>query len=245
VHAIDLNADLGEGGAQDGALIALVSSANIACGGHAGDGATMRAAIRACRAAGVTVGAHPGYEDRENFGRRALDLPPADVAAQVERQLRGFAEIATSLGAHVHHVKPHGALYNQAARDPALAAVVADATARVFPGCAFYVPPAGELAAAGRHAGLRVRPEGFVDRGYASGGGLLPRGETGALIEDPAAAVAQALEIARNRRVRSAEGNFLPLPAETLCVHGDGAAALAILRAVRDALEATGFAIRA
>ena len=245
MKAIDLNADLGEGGTQDAVLIALVSSANIACGGHAGDAETMRAAIAICLAAGVAVGAHPGYEDRQHFGRRALELPAAEEGAQVARQLRRFAEIAAQLGAAVHHVKPHGALYNQADRDPELAAAVANATAQVFPGCGFYVPPAGELAAAGKRAGLQVRPEGFVDRRYAGDGRLVPRGEAGALICEPAAAVVQALDIALAGRVQAATGGWLPMAAATLCVHGDGPQAQALLRAVRSALVQAGIAIRA
>lgn len=245
MRTIDLNADLGEGGSQDAALIALASSANIACGGHAGDDETMQNAIEAALAAGVAIGAHPGYEDPEHFGRRALNLGAAEVTDLVSRQVERLAKLAAQAGAEIHHVKPHGALYNQADRDLDLAAAVAEGARRIVPGCRFYVPPAGALAAAGTAAGLSVIAEGFVDRRYQENGALVPRGETNAVIGDIEAAVAQALKIACERRVLTVANTWLPLPAETLCVHGDGAEAVAMLRAVRQALEAAGFRIRA
>jgi 5-oxoprolinase (ATP-hydrolysing) subunit A len=241
MRAIDLNADLGEGGSQDAALIALASSVNIACGGHAGDEETMENAVEAALAAGVAIGAHPGYEDREHFGRRAMDLEPAAVAELVSRQVGRLAEIA----AGIHHVKPHGALYHQADRDPALAAAVAEGVRRIVPGCGFYVPPAGALAAAGEAAGLAVWAEGFVDRRYQENGMLVPRGEPGAVIGDAEEAIAQALHIACEQRVKTVAGTWFPLPARTLCVHGDSPQAVELLGAVRRALEAAGFTIRA
>ena len=243
--AIDLNADLGEGGSQDEQLIALVSSANIACGGHAGDAGTMRAAIDAALAAGVAIGAHPGYEDRAHFGRKPQNLGPAAVAEQVSRQIERFAAIASRAGAEIHHVKPHGALYLQADQDPELAAAIAGAAARIVPGCEFYVPPGGALARAGQAAGLIIRPEGFADRRYLPDGRLVPRSQPGAVIEDLETAVAQALRIACKHQVTTTDGGDFPLPAETLCVHGDGHEAVELLRALRQALEAAGFTIRA
>lgn len=242
---IDLNADLGEGGSQDAALMTIVSSANIACGGHAGDEETMRAAIKAALAAGVAVGAHPGYEDRENFGRRPMNLPPTEVTEMVTRQLDGFTNLATESGAKVHHVKPHGALYNQANIDPTLAAAVAEAVQLILPGCGFYVPPGGALALAGKAVGLAVMAEGFVDRRYQDNGSLVPRGEPGAVIEVPACAIAQALPIAIEQRVKTLNGHWISLPAKTLCVHGDTPAAVDLLGQVRHALEQAGFTIRA
>ena len=242
---IDLNAALGEGGTHDTALIALASSANIACGCHAGDETTMRRAVEACIARGAAIGAHPGYEDREHFGRIALNLPPAEVAESLKRQIGKLMEITRQAGAQVHHVKPHGALYNQADRDPALAAAVAAAVASVLPGCCFYVPPSGALAAAGEAAGLRVRAEGFADRLYQPDGSLTPRAVKGAVIDDVATAVAQAMQIATRGEVVTSSGARIPLRAETLCVHGDGGKAVELLEAVRRALEAEGFTIRA
>jgi len=241
---IDLNVDLGEGGREDATLIALASSANIACGGHAGDESTMRAAIQLALDAGVAVGAHPGYEDRKNFGRRALDLPSAEVTEMVARQLSRLMEIAGALGAEIHHVKPHGALYLQAHRDAALAEAVVAGVRKCRPGCAFYVPPGGELDKAGQSNGLRVIPEGFVDRRYGDHGDLLPRSQPGAIIEDLPTAIDQAIQIALHQRVMSVSGTFVLLPAATLCVHGDGIHATATLRAVGTALEAAGISLR-
>lgn len=242
---IDLNADLGEGGARDAELLALASSANIACGGHAGDEGSMRAAIAAALARGTALGAHPGYEDRAHFGRRPLRLPPAEVADLVSRQVERLATLASAAGGSLHHVKPHGALYHQAGQDPDLAAAVAAGVRRVAPGVQFYVPPAGLLAIAGGDAGLIIRAEGFADRRYQAGGGLVPRSEPGAVMENAAEAAAQAWEIARHGRVRHRDGGWLSLPAETLCVHGDGESAVGILAQVRRVLEAGGFEIRA
>jgi UPF0271 protein len=245
MRSIDLNADLGEGGSHDAELTALASSANIACGGHAGDETTMRNAIEACLVHGTAIGAHPGYEDPAHFGRRPLDLAPAAVEDLVSRQVERIAEIAARAGAEVHHIKPHGALYNQADRDPGLAAAVAAGVRKILPGRGFYVPPSGALAAAGKAAGLVVRAEGFADRRYLENGWLVPRGECGAVIEDIGSAVAQALEIARDHRVRAISNTLIPLMAKTLCVHGDGLDAVELLTAVRHALEAAGFTIRA
>lgn len=242
---MDLNADIGEGGPQDAALIALVSSANIACGGHAGDEALMRDAIDACLAAGVAIGAHPGYEDPAHFGRRELDLAPEAVADAVARQVSRMVDMTARAGSAVHHVKPHGALYHQANHDPVLAAAVAEAVAHIIPGSRFYAPPMGHLAVAAAEAGLTVRGEGFMDRRYADNGGLVSRSVPGAVIEDAAAAVSQALEMALNHRVLTAADTWFPMAVETLCVHGDSLRALEILSAVRQELVAAGFSIRA
>jgi UPF0271 protein len=244
MRSIDLNADIGEGG-EDEALIALLSSANIACGGHAGDESSMRSAIDACLAAGVAIGAHPGYEDPAHFGRREMDLAPSEVADLVARQVSCLMEMTARSGAAVHHVKPHGALYHQADRSPALAAAVAEGVARIIPGCWFYVPPGGELASAGKKASLRVKTEGFMDRRYAENGALVSRTLPEAVIDDVGAAVLQVLEIVLNHRVRTVGDTWFPMPAETLCVHGDSPRAVEILSAVRQALIASGFAIRA
>lgn len=240
---IDLNADLGEDGSQDAALMALVSSANIACGGHAGDEDTMRTSIITALVAGVAIGAHPGYEDRENFGRRPMNLTPEEVTKMVSRQLERFANLATESGAAVHHVKPHGVLYNQADRDPTLAAAVAEGVRRILPGCGFYVPPGAALAVAGKAAGLVVIAEGFVDRRYQDDGSLVARGEPGAVIEVAAYAIAQALPIAMKQRVKTLRETWISLPARTLCVHGDSPTAVELLSQVRTALERAGFTI--
>ncbi|MEO8613548.1 MAG: 5-oxoprolinase subunit PxpA [Luteolibacter sp.] len=220
---IDLNADLGEGGTEDAMLLGLVTSCNIACGGHAGSSELMRRTLELALASGVAVGAHPGYEDRENFGRREMDLPLEMVTDLVARQVEKLAGFA---GAPLHHVKPHGALYNQANRDPLLAAAVVEGVRKISPEAMVYAMPNSRLAAAGVAAGLAVCPEGFADRRYRKDGSLAPRSEAGAVISNIDEAVAQALELARGGVI------------ETICVHGDGAHAVGMLRAIRAALRA-------
>jgi 5-oxoprolinase (ATP-hydrolysing) subunit A len=229
---IDLNADLGEGGPEDEALLGLVSSANIACGGHAGDEETMRRSIRRAKAAGVAIGAHPGYEDPEHFGRRAMTLPLEKITDLVRRQVEKLATLCAEEGATLHHVKPHGALYNQAGRDAALADAVVDGIRSVSPELVLYAQPGSALAMAGEKAGLVVLAEGFADRRYRDDGSLMPRGEPGAVIKEVSDAVAQAMEIISSGRM------------ETLCVHGDGTTAAAILTALRGRLGEAGLTVR-
>ncbi|MEX1115670.1 MAG: 5-oxoprolinase subunit PxpA [Akkermansiaceae bacterium] len=231
MRRIDLNADLGEGGTEDEALLALVSSCNIACGGHAGSDDIMRRTLAHAVASGVAIGAHPGYEDRENFGRRELELPPQAITDLVARQVEKLASHAREIGTYLHHVKPHGALYNQANREASLAAAVIAGVLEISPGLLLYAPPDGALAAAARTAGMTVRSEGFADRRYQQDGSLQPRSQPGAVIENPDEAVAQALDLATS-------GRF-----ETLCVHGDGAHAATLLQAIRSALENAGVRI--
>lgn len=228
MRTIDLNADLGEGGAQDTALLELVSSANIACGGHAGDEQTMRRTIESALAVGVAIGAHPGYEDRENFGRRAMTIPLDQVTDLVHRQVEKLAALTDAAGARLHHVKPHGALYNQADRDSLLAAAVVAGITSISRDLLLYAPPTGQLAAAGRVAGLTICGEGFADRRYLPNGALMPRAEPGAVITLVDEAVDQAMKMISGGGIG------------TLCVHGDGATAVAILKSLRTALEASG-----
>ncbi len=227
MRLIDLNADLGEGGSEDAALMELVSSANIACGGHAGDDDTMRRTIDMALAAGVAVGAHPGYEDREHFGRRAMAFPLERVTDLVARQVEKLADFARAAGTFLHHVKPHGALYNQADRDALFAAAVVAGIARLCPDAMLYALPDSKLALAGREAGLTICPEGFADRRYLKNGSLMPRTEPGAVISNVDEAVAQALELMASGKV------------ETICTHGDGPTAVAILREIRARIEST------
>lgn len=230
---IDLNADLGEGGTEDEALLGLISSANIACGGHAGDEETMRQSVKWALAAGVAIGAHPGYEDPEHFGRRAMVLPLETITELVVKQVGKLAAIAAEEGAALHHVKPHGALYHQAGRDAAMAEAVVEGISRVSPELILFAQPGNALAVAGEKAGLTIRAEGFVDRRYRDDGTLMPRGEPGAVIKNVADAVAQAMELISQGKM------------ETLCVHGDGATATEILRELRQALDAAGVSVRA
>lgn len=240
---IDLNADLGEGAGHDEALLSLVSSASIACGGHAGDAASMRQCVRGARRHGVAIGAHPSFPDRENFGRSAMRLPPGEVVAHVLDQIGALDAIVRAEGGRLVHVKPHGALYNQAAREPELAAALCEAVRRFDPALRVFGLAGGALTEAARRAGLAPVEEAFADRGYLPDGSLVPRGQRGALIEDEDAALAQALLLAREGRVRAIDGSLVALRARSLCLHGDGPHALAFARRIRARLAAEGIAI--
>jgi UPF0271 protein len=245
--AIDLNADVGEGCGFDDELVPLVSSVNIACGAHAGDEGTMRRAVELALRHGAAIGSHPGFADRENFGRKELSINPAAAAGLVLGQTRLLERIAASLGARVGHVKLHGALYNMAARDPVLAgaivaALVGDGEA---PGSRrVLVALAGSvLASIGRENGLEVRGEAFADRSYRRDGSLTPRSEPGALIADEGAAAAQAVRIARDGTVVATDGSVISVEADTICIHGDSPATVVFARQVRLHLEASGVTI--
>lgn len=229
---IDLNADIGEGCGDDDALLQCVSSASIACGGHAGDAQSMRAALRACRRLGVAAGAHPGYADREHFGRRALSLPPELLQRQLREQLEALARIAREEGVPLCHVKPHGALYNQAAQDEALAAQLVQLVQSVDPGLALMGLAGSALPRAARRAGLRAIDEGFADRGYSPEGLLLPRDQAGAFVDDPQRAARQVL--------RLLDGDPA---ASSFCIHGDRPGAAGFARELRAALESMGWTI--
>lgn len=242
---IDLNADLGEGCGGDGALMPLISSANIACGFHAGDAQTMRESVRLALAHHVAIGAHPSFPDRENFGRTAMQLPPETVYAQTLYQAGALAAIARAEGSVMKHVKPHGMLYNQAAREPLLADAIARAVKALDANLILVGLAGSELIRAGAHYGLATREEVFADRGYLADGSLVPRSEPGALIEDDDEAVARTLDMVLNGQVRSREGGFAKVNAQTVCLHGDGAHALAFARRLREAFEQRQIAINA
>ena len=243
--SIDLNSDLGEGAGADAELMPLITTANIACGAHAGDEETMDATVRLALGRGVAIGAHPGYRDREGFGRVALEVPPDDLRADLLSQIEALRVITARVGAAVTHVKAHGALYNAAERDRGLAETIAGAVAAADPRLTVVAPAGSAMATAAAAAGLRLAREAFVDRAYEADGTLRSRRLPGALLIDPAAAAQQALSIVRDGRVRAHDGSFIPVEADTLCVHGDTPGAAAILRAVRAALVAEGIALRA
>lgn len=236
---IDLNADIGEGCGDDEGILACVSSASIACGGHAGDEASMRAALRHCRREGVSAGAHPAYPDREHFGRRPLAMSPAEAAACLHDQLQGLRRLALEEGVILRHVKPHGALYNQAADDVALAEALAQAVRAVDPRLAVMGLAGGALLDAARRAGLRPIAEGFADRGYDAQARLLARDQPGALL-DAAQAERQLLDLVQRGGVRAAGGLWLPLRVDSVCLHGDSPGALALARQLRGALRREG-----
>jgi len=246
---IDLNADVGESTGpwplgEDEALIPLVSSVNVAAGFHAGDPIVMARTIELAVRAGAAVGAHPGYPDLVGFGRRAMGLSPAEIEAAVLYQVGAVEAFARAAGTELRHVKAHGALYNRAAREPEAAAAIARAVRRFSAGLVLVGLAGSALVAAGIEAGLEVAEEAFADRGYEADGSLRSRDLPGAVLDDPAAAAAQALSIARGA-VTAADGSSVSLRADTLCVHGDLPGAAARARAVREALLAAGIEIRA
>jgi UPF0271 protein len=241
---IDLNADVGEG-FDDRPLYALITSANIACGAHAGDETTIDAAVRAAVANGVRIGAHPSYEDRANFGRKTVAMSSGALELSLRQQIERIAGAAARHGATLTHVKPHGALYHDAGRSPALAAAFVRAVVRVDRRCLVVAAPGSALLSEAAARGLEGWAEGFADRGYLADGTLAPRQQSGAVIEDPELAATQAIAIATRQRVRAMNGADVTLPARTLCIHGDAPGALALARRVRQRLEESGVQIRA
>jgi UPF0271 protein len=242
---VDLNADLGEGAGADAELLPLVSSASIACGGHAGDETTIRECLAAARVHGVAVGAHPSFVDREHFGRREMDWTPDALRAQLIEQIQLVARLARETGLVPRHVKPHGALYNMAARDAALAEVIASAVAAVNPELRVFAPPASALAAAAERCGLRPVREFFADRNYLANRGLVPRSHPEALLHDPAAAAARVLRVLQEGCVRAIGSIDVPMEVETICIHGDSPGAVEFARELRRRLEAVGVQIAA
>lgn len=233
---IDLNADVGEG-MDDAALLPFLTSVNVACGFHAGSPSEMDRTVTAALQRGVRVGAHPGYADREHFGRIDLRLPDDEVRALVLYQIAALDGIARARRGRLTHVKAHGALYNRAAKDVRLARVIAEAVHAFDPGLRL-VGLAGSLQlVAARDAGLTAAAEAFADRRYLPDGSLMPRSQPRSVLHDPREAAEQALRIACDHEVIASDGSRIPVEAHTLCLHGDTEGAAAIARAVRDALE--------
>lgn len=243
--SLDFNCDLGEGCGEDAAIVPHISSASIACGAHAGDEATMRGSVALCLAHGVAIGAHPSFEDREHFGRRELALAPDEIRALVTRQVALLASACADAGTRLHHVKPHGALYNLAARDRDVAIAIAGAVRATDAGLVLYGLAGSELTAAGESIGLRVAHEAFAERAYDSDGRLAPRGTPGAVIEGFDEALAQVRGLVREGEVVARDGSRVPVRADTLCLHGDRADAATFARGLREALEAEGVSIQA
>ena len=229
---IDLNADVGEECGQDAALMRCVTSANIACGLHAGNPAVMEETVRLARDHGVSVGAHPSFDDREHFGRRDLQLPPDQITDLVVRQIEALAEIAAGAGVRLRHVKAHGALYNIAVGDRRVADAIALAAKSVDSSLIVLGLPGSELIAAAAAAGLHAAREAFADRAYRPGGTLVPRSEPGAVIHDPAEVLSRVVDLAQRSDV------------DTICVHGDTPGAAELASQIRAALEAAKFQVR-
>jgi UPF0271 protein len=242
---VDLNADVGEGCGQDAALMSLISSANIACGIHAGDVDSMREAVMLARDHGVAIGAHPSFPDREHFGRREMQLDASDVRQCIVAQIESLATVAAVAGTRLRHVKPHGALYNMAARERPLADAIARAVRAFDRSLVLFGLPGSELLRAGEAEGLRLASEGFADRAYAPDGSLVSRTRPGAVIHDPGEVVRRSLKIVTEGRVTAIDGSELQLDVSTLCVHGDTAGAQELTRRLRAGLEQQGIVVRA
>jgi UPF0271 protein len=237
---VDLNSDLGEGVGHDAELMPLITSANIACGAHAGDAVTMRETMALASRHGVGVGAHPGFDDREHFGRREISMSPAGLRELVVRQIALLREMGP-----VRHVKPHGALYNLAAGNRTIADLIASAVWEVDRSLVLFGLAGSELVHAGKSRGLTVAQETFGDRTYQPNGSLTPRTQAGAVIENESAVVSQVLQMVRMGTVRATDGTDVKITADTICLHGDGPNAVGFARLLRAELAAEGITVRA
>lgn len=244
MNSIDLNCDLGEGYSNDDELMKYISSANIACGYHAGDSDTMHRTVRLAIENNVAIGAHPGYYDKTNFGRVAMKLTAEESYRLVFDQLALMQSVCESHGTRIRHVKPHGALYNQAAKDRSLARSIADAVAQFDRKLVLYGLAGSFLITEAESAGLVTCSEVFADRTYHADGSLTPRSESGALITDREAAIAQVLAMVKCQNVTALSGETIPITAQTVCVHGDGETAPQLAKAIREALEQNAIDIR-
>ncbi|GHH76039.1 UPF0271 protein [Streptomyces sulfonofaciens] len=249
---IDLNADLGEGFGRwhltdDAALLTVVTSANVACGFHAGDAATMRRVCDLAAAHGVRIGAQVSYRDLAGFGRRAMDVPPEELAAEVAYQIGALQVFARAAGSRVAYVKPHGALYNRVVHDAGQAAAVVDGVLLAGDGAGLPVLglPGSRLLEAAAGAGLPVVAEAFADRAYTRAGTLVPRSEDGALVTDPGAVVERSVGLARSGVVTSRCGHDISVRARSLCLHGDTPGAVDLARRVRAELDRAGVRVEA
>ncbi|MCC6611751.1 MAG: LamB/YcsF family protein [Burkholderiales bacterium] len=249
MQRIDFNCDMGESyGAwrmgDDAALLDHVTSANIACGFHAGDPATIHRTVRAAVARGVAIGAHPSLPDLQGFGRRAMAIGPAEAYDIVVYQIGALDAFARACGGRLSHVKAHGALYNTAAKDRALADAIAGAVRDVDRSLVLYGLSGSELVRAGEAAGLTVAAEVFGDRTYQDDGSLTPRGRPDAMIEEVEASIAQVKRVVLEGKVRSVSGKDVPVRADTLCIHGDQPGALAFAKRIRAALAQAGVEVK-
>ncbi len=247
---VDLNGDVGEvssGGpaGQDSALMSHITSANVACGFHAGDPGLMRATVALARDHGVAVGAHPSFPDQEGFGRRELQFSSRDVEDFVAYQVGALAAIAAAQGVRLQHVKPHGALFNMAVRDAALADAIARAAAVIDRTLILVGLPGSEIVAAGKRAGLRTASEGFADRAYQPDGTLVSRQQPGAVIHDPGRVVPRTIRMVCDQTVEATDGSRVPLTIDTLCVHGDTRGAADLAARIRAALTEVGVEVKA
>jgi UPF0271 protein len=247
--AIDLNSDLGESfGAwtmgMDEEVLRHISSANVACGWHGGDAEVMIRTVRAARAKNVAVGAHPGYPDLLGFGRRDMTCTPDEVYAYTLYQVGALMGICVSEGVELQHVKPHGAMYNQAAKDPKLAAAIVKAVKKIGKGIIVIGLANSAFETAAKEQSVPFAAEAFADRGYRADGSLVPRDQSGAFVHDPEEAAARMLRLVREGTIETPDGQTLKLEAHTLCMHGDNPAAVKMAESVRSTLEENGVAVR-
>lgn len=247
---IDLNSDMGEAfGAwkmgDDRALLKAISSANIACGFHAGDPRVMLATVEACVEAGVAIGAHPGFPDLVGFGRRTMQCTPAEIRADVMYQIGALQAICRAVGVPLHHVKPHGALYNMAATDYEISVSIVDAIAATMDHPLLYAQPGSETARAANDAGMAVAFEVFADRAYLADGQLAPRSMPGAVLHDIDAITRRALSMVHGESIPTIDGSEIILQSDTICVHGDTPEAVGIAVCLRSALESAQFSVSA
>ncbi len=242
LRKIDLNADLGEGCGDDDALMAIVSSVNIACGGHAGNASTMDDAIRKAKDRGLAIGAHPAFPDKTGFGRQVMDIPSDQLERSLREQVETFMELTVRRGARTRHVKPHGALYNLANADRSMA----DLVCRILPkneAIRLVGLPGSRLERASATAGIGYISEGFADRAYLETGALADRGRAGAIIEHDSLRAEQAIALASGGQIKSLNGGSLRLEVRTICLHGDTEGAAVSARTIRAELERRGFQI--
>ena len=240
--SIDLNADLGEysdmaGAARDAAILDFVTSANIACGVHAGGLDVMKRTVDLAARRDVTIGAHPSFPDREGFGRREMSIPAAELEEQVASQIEALSGVCIAAGVRLRYVKPHGALYNIGARDEAVARIIAEAVRSTDPSLVLLGSYGSFLISEGERAGLMVATEGFPDRGYMANGTLVPRDRPDAVLHDTRIVARRAIRMARDGYVESADGARIEVRPESLCIHGDNPEAIELVKAVRAALE--------
>ena len=248
MYKVDLNSDLGESfGAYtiglDEAVIAHVSSANVACGYHAGDSLVMDKTVAACKAAGVAVGAHPGFPDLMGFGRRNMVCTPKEVKAYIQYQMGALMAFTAAHGVKLQHVKPHGALYNMAAKDMDLAVAIAEGIASVDKDVILLGLAGSKMLEAGKQAGLRTASEVFADRAYQADGSLVPRSKPGAMVHDKDEAIARTIRMVTEGKVTAITGEEVSIDAHSICVHGDNPSAVEFVKNIRARLEAEGVAI--
>lgn len=237
VLQLEINCDLGEGLSNDALLMPFLGSCNIACGGHAGDNETMETTIALAKKHQVKVGAHPSFPDKENFGRKIIDIPEAELKQSLIDQIRLFQSIASKHSLPIHHIKPHGALYNLAAKDPKTALLIADIMVKHFPETILYCPPFSVMEKSAKAKGIKVAREVFADRNYNPDYSLVSRSHPNASIQDAVEAAAHVHEMVFRHRIKTMDGQFLPIEADTICIHGDNPHALAILNSIHKILH--------